>query len=92
MFVIHFLKKFAKHYNLCYIGHNCINCMLYREYNICCYWYSFTEELKFFRELFRQVGYPEATFANCVYVLLTRNSFNAKIQYNTIQYNTLFNV
>ena len=43
-----------------------INCMLYRAYNICCNWYSFTKEIEVLRDLFRQNGYPGLTFENCV--------------------------
>ena len=43
-----------------------INCMLYRAYNICCNWYSFTKEKEVLRDLFRQNGYPGLTFENCV--------------------------
>ena len=52
--------------------------MLYRAYNNCCNWYSFTKEIEFLRDLFRQNGYPGVTFENCVKGLLTQNSFPAK--------------
>ena len=33
--------------------------------NISCNWYSFTKNIIFFQDLFRQNGYPGVTFENC---------------------------
>ena len=61
-----------------------INGMLYRAYNICCNWYSFTKEIEVLRDLFRQNGYPGLTFENCVKRFIDSKFIHCKKQ--TIPY------
>ena len=72
-----------------------INCMLYRAYNICCNWYSFTKEIEVLRDLFRQNGYPGLTFENCVKRFIDskfipcKNKHNKRESVNSLLYHTL---
>ena len=52
---------------------------------MCCNGYSFTKELEFLRDLFRQNGYPGVAFENCVKHFVDSKSFPAKYKHNKIE-------